>query len=104
MAASEGEGGSSPSRKGLILARRAVVGASVGLNVDVCRNPTSCGPDILITKTPELPTACGTWGGFRIATPKIRPLEVPPPKTCSVPIDVARYQSMVPPSSVAVPF
>ena len=33
MAASEGEGGSSPSRKGLILARRAVVGASVGLNV-----------------------------------------------------------------------
>ena len=33
MAASEGQGGSSPSRKGLILARLAVVGASVGLNV-----------------------------------------------------------------------
>ena len=42
MAASEGQGGSSPSRKGLILARRAVVGASVGPTLMFAETQTNC--------------------------------------------------------------
>ena len=88
MAASEGEGGSSPSRKGLILGdgrSSALPSASTVMFAETSTiASTSCGADISNYRMPKFPTGCARNG------PHL------PPK-------LARHQSMIPARSFAVP-